>query len=66
MVYVVQSSNYASNNVIGLYESLYDALVCATAEEALSSSTCEVSFMDKEFYTTARTKNKSLRTTISS
>jgi hypothetical protein len=42
MVYVVQHEEYQHHNVIGIFESSYDALVCATVEEALTSISCRV------------------------
>lgn len=42
MVYVVQHEEYQHHAVIGIFESSYDALVCATVEEATTSISCRV------------------------
>ncbi len=44
MVYVVQQNEYTytSRNVIGLFESLSDALICASVEETLNDCYCDV------------------------
>ena len=42
MVYIVQHEEYQHHAVIGLFESSYDALVCATVEEAMTSISCRV------------------------
>ena len=42
MVYVVQHEEYQHHAVIGIFESSYDALVCATVEEALTPISCRV------------------------
>ena len=46
MVYIVQQDEYDYKNVIGLFESLTDALICASTEEALNDCRCNVFSMD--------------------
>jgi hypothetical protein len=46
MAFIVQQNDYQDQNIIGLFESLDDALICSTTEEALTDIPCKVFYMD--------------------
>jgi hypothetical protein len=46
MVYVVQYCDYPKRDVVGLYETLPDALICASTHEALTNTPCDVFTMN--------------------
>ena len=46
MVYIVQQNEPNARNVIGLFQSLSDALICVSIEEALNDCRCAIYEMD--------------------
>jgi chromatin segregation and condensation protein Rec8/ScpA/Scc1 (kleisin family) len=64
MVYVVQHEDYQHHVVIGIFESSYDALVCATVEEALTSISCRVFEMNVQPKTTDADDKHDIQTRI--